>query len=317
MKAAQLITPGCLNLVDTAIPVPSVNQVRVKIEGCGVCGSNIPVWEGREWFNYPLEPGNPGHESWGIVDATGEGVTKFHPGDRVTMLSNNAFAEYDIANESAVVKISFTLDGKPFPGEPLGCVMNIFKRSDIKEGDTVAIIGAGFLGALLTQLASKAGAQVIAISRREFSLEIAKRMGASHTVKMDDHWEVINRVKDITGRIFCDKVIEAVGLQWPLDLAGELVRERGRLVIAGYHQDSPRSVNMQLWNWRGIDVINAHEREEKVYISGIEDAVKAVEEGVLTPDLLYTEFNADQINDAFKSAVERPDGFIKALIRFS
>jgi D-arabinose 1-dehydrogenase-like Zn-dependent alcohol dehydrogenase len=193
MKAAQLITPGCLNLVDTAIPVPSVNQVRVKIEGCGVCGSNIPVWEGREWFNYPLEPGNPGHESWGIVDATGEGVTKFHPGDRVTMLSNNAFAEYDIANESAVVKISFTLDGKPFPGEPLGCVMNIFKRSDIKEGDTIAIIGAGFLGALLTQLASKAGAQVIAISRRKFSLEIAKRMGASHTVKMDDHWEIINR----------------------------------------------------------------------------------------------------------------------------
>ncbi len=59
----------------------------------------------------------------------------------------------------------------------------------------------------------------------------------------------------------CDRVIEAVGKQWPLDLAGELTRERGPLVIAGYHQDGPRQVNMQLWNWRGLDVINAHERD--------------------------------------------------------
>jgi len=54
-------------------------------------------------------------------------------------------------------------------------------------------------------------------------------------------------------------VIEAAGQQWPLDLATELTRERGRLIIAGYHQDGPRQINMQLWNWRGLDVINAHE----------------------------------------------------------
>jgi len=58
------------------------------------------------------------------------------------------------------------LDGLPFPGEPLGCAMNIFRRSGIRRGDTVAIIGIGFLGALLVQLAAGAGARVIAISRR-------------------------------------------------------------------------------------------------------------------------------------------------------
>ena len=75
-------------------------------------------------------------------------------------------------------------------------------------------------------------------------------------------------VKELTGGAFCDRVIEAVGKQWPLDLAAELTRERGRLIVAGYHQDGPRQVNMQLWNWRGLDVINAHERDPEVYMRG-------------------------------------------------
>jgi hypothetical protein len=53
------------------------------------------------------------------------------------------------------------------------------------------------------------------------------------------------------------------------DLAGELCAERGRLVIAGYHQDGMRQVNVQLWNWRGIDVINAHERDPQAYVDGM------------------------------------------------
>jgi len=70
-------------------------------------------------------------------------------------------------------------------------------------------------------------------------------------------------------------VIEAVGKQWPLVLAAELVRERGRLVIAGYHQDGPRQVKMQLWNWKGLDVINAHQRDLHQYVSGIGAAIDA------------------------------------------
>src|ERR687897_3020562 len=85
-----------------------------------------------------------------------------------------------------------------------------------------------------------------------------------------------------------ERVIEVVGLQWPLDLAGELTRIRGRLVIAGYHQDGPRQVNMQLWNWRGLDVINAHERDPAVYVEGIRGAVEAVSSGVLDLSRLFT-----------------------------
>ena len=76
-------------------------------------------------------------------------------------------------------------------------------------------------------------------------------------------------------------VIEATGQQRPLDLAAELTRVRGRLVIAGYHQDGPRSVNMQLWNWRGIDVINAHERDPEIYRRGMDEGVRLLAAGGL------------------------------------
>jgi threonine dehydrogenase-like Zn-dependent dehydrogenase len=110
-------------------------------------------------------------------------------------------------------------------------------------------------------------------------------------------------------------VIEAVGKQWPLDLSAELCKERGRLVIAGYHQDGPRQVNMQQWNWRGLDVINAHEREQAVYVQGIRDAIKAVESGQLDPEPLYTHrFGLDELGTALDMTRDRPDGFMKALI---
>src|SRR5205823_4014982 len=170
---------------------------------------------------------------------------------------------------------------QPLPGEPLGCAMNIFRRSNINKEDTVAIVGIGFLGALLTQLVSATGARVIAISRRQFARNLTKQMGASEIVTLDGH--TIERVTALTNGRFCNVVIECTGKQRPLELAGEITRERGRLVIAGYHQDGPRQINMQLWNWRGLDVINAHERDPRIYIDGIRQAVRAVEAGLLNP----------------------------------
>ncbi len=77
-------------------------------------------------------------------------------------------------------------------------------------------------------------------------------MGAAHVLPMDDHWQIIEQVRALTdGGSSATWSIEAVGKQWPLDLSAELTRERGRLIIAGYHQDGLRQVNMQLWNWRG------------------------------------------------------------------
>lgn len=315
MRAAILEGPGRLAVQPVARPEPGAGQVRVRLEGCGVCASNLTPWAGPEWMQFPTEAGALGHEGWGVIDALGEGVTGLEVGDRVAALSHHAYAEYDIADQDAVVKLPKALDGKPFPGEPLGCAMNIFRRADIQAGQTVAIVGVGFLGALLTRLATDAGARVIAISRRTFSLDLARRFGAAEVIPMDDHWQIIERVKQLTGGRFCERVIEAVGKQWPLDLAAELCAERGKLVVAGYHQDGPRQVNMQLWNWRGLDVINAHERDPQAYIQGIREAVEAVASGRLDPSPLYTHtYPLEQLDQALDATRDRPDGFLKALV---
>jgi threonine dehydrogenase-like Zn-dependent dehydrogenase len=315
MRAAVITAPGQMEVREVHLPEPRGHEIRVKLEGCGVCASNIPPWEGREWFHYPMKPGALGHEGWGIVDKVGGDVRGVSVGERVAFLSECSYAEYDIAASGSFVVLPAKLDGIPFPAEPLACAMNIFRRSGIQAGETVAIVGIGFLGAILTRLASDAGARVLAISRRPWSLELAKKMGAAQAIPMDDHWKIIEIVRQASKGTFCDVVIEAVGKQWPLDLAAELTKERGRLVVAGYHQDGPRQVNMQLWNWRGLDVINAHERDPKIYLQGMQEAVDAVAGGTLDPMPLYThKLPLERLDDALNMTKERPDGFLKALI---
>jgi threonine dehydrogenase-like Zn-dependent dehydrogenase len=317
MRAAVVTGPGQIQISEVARPEPGLGQVRLRLEGCGVCASNLTPWAGPEWMQYHTEPGALGHEAWGFVDAIGEGVEGLSIGDRVAALSYKSYAEYDLAEAGAVVRLPDALAGQPFPGEPLGCAINIYRRSEIETGQTVAIIGIGFLGAILTKLATDAGARVIAISRRPFSLDLARRMGAAETIPMEDHSAIIERVKELTGGTFCDRVIEAVGKQWPLDLAGELTRERGKLIVAGYHQDGPRQVNMWLWNWRGIDVINAHERDSKVYVQGLREAVDAIASGRLDPSSLYTHrYPLERLDEALNATRDRPDGFLKALVTF-
>lgn len=315
MKAAVLTAPGRFRLEQVAKPRPGPGQVRVRLEGCGVCASNLTPWAGPEWMQFPTAPGDLGHEGWGVIDAVGEAVANLSIGDRVATLSARSYAAYDVADADAVVRLPPSLAHVPFPGEPLGCAMNIFRRAGVEAGQTVAIVGIGFLGAVLTRLATDAGARVIAISRRPFSLDLARRMGAAEAIPMDDHYAIIAKVQALTGGRLCERVIEAVGKAWPLDLAGELCAERGRLVIAGYHQDGPRQVNMQLWNWRGLDVVNAHERDPAMYVQGIEAAVAAILAGQIDLGPLVTHvYPLERLGEALDATRDRPDGFLKAVV---
>ena len=313
MRAAVLAAPRRFELAEVERPAPAEGEVLVRLDGCGVCGSNLVPWQGREWFRYPFAPGAMGHEGWGRVAAVGRGVSGLEEGERVALLSGAAFAEYDVAPADRVVRIPDAVEG-PFPGEALGCGVNVFRRSRIHAGDTVAVVGLGFIGAVVTRLAAHAGARVIALSRRPTSLELGRRFGAAETVATDDPRAAIARVKDLTGGRLCDAVVEVVGTQGPLDLAGELTREYGRLVIAGYHQDGRRSVDLGLWNWRCLDVVNAHERDPRVQREGVELAVREVAAGRLDPRPLFTAFPMERIGAAFEAMEERPAGFVKALV---
>src|SRR5919108_4790790 len=80
MAAAVVAGPGDAGVIRVPAPAPGRGDVLVRIEGCGVCASSLPLWEGRTWFSYPLDPGAPGHEGWGAVEEVGELVESVAPG---------------------------------------------------------------------------------------------------------------------------------------------------------------------------------------------------------------------------------------------
>jgi 2-desacetyl-2-hydroxyethyl bacteriochlorophyllide A dehydrogenase len=315
MRAALIAGPRHARLIETDTPEPGPGEVRVRLEGCGVCGSNGPVWQGRPWFRYPLAPGAPGHEGWGRIDAAGAGVAGVEAGQRVALLSDRAFADYDVCPADAVVPLPPSLDGLPFPGEAFGCAMNVFARAGIERGDDVAIVGVGFLGAIVAAQAAAAGARVIAISRRRFAVDLAAAQGATAAIEWRDDAAVAGRVAELTDGQGCRVVVEAAGVQQALDLATRLTTQHGRLVIAGYHQDGLRTVDMQLWNWRALHVINAHERDPQRYVAGMRAAAEAIARGALDPRPLLTHsFPLAELGSALQALHERPDGFLKALV---
>ena len=292
MRAVVLARPGAAHAREGPVPEPRDEEVLVRLEGCGVCASSLPLWEGRPWFAYPAEPGAPGHEAWGV---------EVESGRRVALLSYRGYSEYEAVPATATVALPPELEDVPFPGEAVACALNVFARSGIACGDTVGVVGTGFLGLLLVQLAAHAGARVLAFSRRETALALARSFGAETPAELEDEC--------------CDVAIEAAGVQQTLDLAARLPRVRGRLVLAGFHQDGPRTVDLQSWNWRGLDIVNAHERDDGVRLEGIRAAAAAVAEGRLDPSPLYTHvLPLERTAEAFELARTRPEGFVKALV---
>ncbi len=316
MSAAVLTAPGRVRLDRVRRPDPGPGQVRIRLEGSGVCGSDLAQWRGAPWFSYPLPPGQPGHEGWGEVDALGSGVEAPAPGTRVATLAIGAYANYALDHASAVVPLPDSLADRPFPAEPLGCAMNVFRRSHVAPDDAVVVVGIGFLGALLTRLAVVAGARVMAVSRRRFARDVGKQAGAEVVAELDHGPAALEEwVRDWNSGRLADSVIEVTGTQSGLDAASRLPRVRGRLVIAGYHQGGPRTVDLQGWNWRGLDVINAHERDQAEYVRGMREAITAVETGRLDPWPLITHtFPLDLLDQALDMARSRPDGFLKAVV---
>jgi NADPH2:quinone reductase len=308
-SAAQFSGHGKIAIVRHTVPFPDPGHVRIKIQQCGVCSSNVPPWEGRTWFSYPLPPGAPGHEATGTIVDIAEGcMGSWAIGDRVAYIGERGFAEYENVPVTGLLFLPKELS-EDFLGEPLACAINIFRRAAIIPGQTVALIGLGFLGRLLVPLVLGRGARVITVTRRDAPL-----LSGVTSIQAKEPAEVIEEVTQLTEGKLCDVVVEATGHQQSLDLAAELTCVRGRLVIAGYHQDR-RQVNMQLWNWRGLDVINAHERAPAIYLEGMKEAMAAVSDGRWSlKGLVSHRFPLAELSEALRLAAERPPGFTKAVV---
>jgi threonine dehydrogenase-like Zn-dependent dehydrogenase len=278
MTAAVVAAPGRAHVETVPAPDAGSDGVLVRLNGCGICASSLPTWEGRPWFTYPLPPGAPGHEAWGRLE----------DGTRVAVLTERGYAEWAAVGADDVVPLPPELDALPFPGEALASAVLVFRRSGVEAGQRVAIVGMGFLGTTLAQLVERAGAEVVAI-RRETPLD---------------------RLRES-----CERVIETGGVQQTLDVASQLAARGARLVIAGYHQDGTREVDLGSWNWRGLDIVNAHERDRAVVADALREAVRLAAAGELDVERLVTHpFPLARLADAFETARTRPAGFVKAVV---
>ncbi|MBS4179000.1 MDR/zinc-dependent alcohol dehydrogenase-like family protein [Lederbergia citrea] len=311
MKAYALVAPQKFEMFETKIPEPGDDDIQVKVKVCGVCSSEVSVWKSLN----PQEPLFLGHEVAGEITKLGKNVKHFKVGDRVSTLAEKGFAEYVCVHKDHAIPISDSLPYELALGEPLACAMNATKRSNVQVGDTVVIIGLGFMGQLILQGVKLKGAStIIAIDTRDEALDLAKELGATATIKVGDN--INEKILELTDDQGADVVIEATGTQPALDLATQLVKIRGSLIIYGYHQGPPRTIDMQQWNWKGLDVVNAHERDPMVYMDGMKRGIKLLESGQITISPLVTHtFQLDEVNKAFESSVIKPNGFFKAIIK--
>ncbi len=312
MKQAILVQPREIQIYEKPMPSVEAHDVLVRVHACGVCASELHAWEG-DAGRYPRELG---HEVAGEVIEVGNDVCSLAPGARVTGLFHRGFAEYAVAPENRVVALPESLSYESGIGEPIACIVSAALRTRVELGDTVALIGLGFMGLLMLQaIRLKGPARIICIDLRDDVRELARRFGADRVLHPTEVGEELTVRRGSAPDRGVDVAIETTGTQPGLTLAGQMVREHGMLSILGYHQGGPRTVDMELWNWKALDVLNAHERRMDHKAACMRRGIALVAAGRIDVVPLITHrFGLDQVDDAFRALQEKPAGFKKAMV---
>jgi 2-desacetyl-2-hydroxyethyl bacteriochlorophyllide A dehydrogenase len=313
MKIAALRGPREFELIDAPVPEIALDEVLLRVAACGVCTSELDQWEGKaDWLNYPHYPG---HEVSGVVEQVGSKVQAFKPGDKVgAWVTGRGFAEY------VAVKAEYCFPAGDVPldvalAEPLACAVNSVELANLSLADDVVIIGAGFMGNLLQKLVQLKGPRhVIVADTRPDALERAKKLGATHVVDVRNE-SLAEAVKALTGGSGADVSFEATGAQAPLALLGEVTRMSGKVVVVGFHQGGTRELPLAYWNWMAFQIINAHFREISTIMRGMRIGMRLLTSGRLSLDELVTHrFRLSEIGQAFQTAHEKPQGFVKSTV---
>lgn len=314
MKQAVLTGPKQFRIDDVEVPAAGPGEVLVKVLMSGACASELEPWQAGE-----NAPRLLGHEVAGEVVSLGEGVAGFKPGDLVTGLFKAGFSEFAVTPQELLVPIPKQVGLGHAYGEPIACAMSGARRTRVDLGDRVAIIGMGFMGLLMLQMiALKGPSYILGIDMRDDALASGKRLGADETVKPSDLDEGLKAVFPFTPRGDTrgfDVVIEATGTQGGMTLAGQLVKQHGFLSILGYHQGPGRDIDMQLWNFKAFDVLNAHERRADYRMDCMRRGLALAASGRLELASLTTHtYGLEGVGDAFAALESKPDGFIKSAV---
>lgn len=259
MLAAILSSPGNIELRHVDVPAPSDGELLIKVKASLTCGTDLKAYF-RGHSLIPM-PGPFGHEFSGVVAETGRGVRGFRKGDPVMAVHSGpclrcvyckkgafnlceeimsskvlgAFAEYVLIPKHIVRQNVFRKpDGLGFREaaflEPLACVVHGMAPLNFRNGDSVLIIGAGPIGLLHMLLAKARGAAVIMSDLENERLKTAKKLGAD---RVADPLETAEEIREITGGLGADFVVECTGQPSVWESSVDYVRKGGTVVLFG------------------------------------------------------------------------------------
>ena len=229
--ARQAGGPEVLTYEDIERPVPGPGQLLVKVGAAGV--NFIDTYKRSGTYKVPF-PFTPGSEAAGTVEAVGDHVTGFVPGDRVATAEGiNCYADYALVDEAAALPVPHGLDDLTAAALPLqGITAHYLMNSTFKvePGHTVLLhAGAGGVGLLLIQLLKARGAEVITTVSTDEKEQLAREAGADHVLRYEGF---AARVRDITSGTGADVVYDGVGKD-TFDGSLAALRVRGMLVLFG------------------------------------------------------------------------------------
>jgi len=265
MLAARLHTAGrALSLDDVPIPVPGLDEVRVRVGAAGVCGTELHFLDGL--YAPSRMPMTLGHEAAGTVDAVGSQVQGWRVGDRAAVYyylfcggcrwclvgrqnlclaprgvlafaADGAFAEHVVVPARCLVRLPEQLAFEQ--AAPLCCAgttaVHALAEADVTPGEVVVVLGAGGVGLAAVQEACRRGAVVVAVSRNPARRAAALTAGAVAAVAPQN---VAAVVSELSGGQGADAVLELAGTTAMLELAVGMLGRRGRLVLIGYSADA-------------------------------------------------------------------------------
>jgi threonine dehydrogenase-like Zn-dependent dehydrogenase len=237
MKAAVLVAPMQFELRDVPVPGCGASDVLIKVERCGICGTDLHIYHGN--YSSDRLPLIPGHEFSGTISEVGSAVSGLKVGQAVTADINlgcrSCFycRKNEILNCTQMVQLGIHVNGGmaeygpvpayavvPLPAampieegamvEPLSCIVRAFRKSHLRHGESVLVIGAGPIGQMHMQLAVRVGAApVIVVEPNAQRAALAKELGADFVVT--DPAQIDATVRAATDGRGVDVAIESVG----------------------------------------------------------------------------------------------------------
>jgi threonine dehydrogenase-like Zn-dependent dehydrogenase len=303
MRFSQVVAPGRSQVVEAPDMPPGPGEVKVRTLASGICVSELPSWAHHDG----AQPLRLGHELSGEITELGPGVHGWSAGDRVTGFASPAFADAVNVRARDLLPAPPNVPILAVLGEPLACVVEALSRCGLRPGQRVAVVGLGSMGLTALQVAAdRAPARLAAVDPVPHARQLAAELGASETHTPEEAADGLAGAFDV--------VVEFSGKAAGLKLAGDLVTAHGTLCVAGYHHDSPRELDVELW-YRGVTIVNGFTGQRWRLMAALAEGLKMMADRRLTFEPLVTHtVSLDEVDTGFGYFGARPDGFVKCVV---